>query len=189
MFARIAAAIARAIASLGKDFWNSLPKIGKTLDDVIRWPFSVLFGGGGSAPIAHYEPTMSRADVVEGFKAARQAAAVHAFDPSGIETVRKFCSAPKHLRDDMDISALPSDVRALLLTMSDDELFALRNASPGQIKKFLDGKRHQIDGVPLVGVHKPLPTKLQSPRSELDHRLWAVQARLQKAVENRFKVV
>lgn len=85
MFARIADAIARAIASMTKDFWYSLPKIGKTLDDVIRWPFSLVFGGGGALP--HYEPTMARADVGEVLKQAREkaAASVHAFDPSGNE--------------------------------------------------------------------------------------------------------
>lgn len=186
MISRIAAAIARAIASIGKEFWDSLPTIGRTLDDLIRWPFSLFVGG--NAPVARYEPTMNRSDVLENFKAARQAAAVHAFDPSGIETVRKFCAAPAHQRVDMDISAVPAEPRAILLTMSDDELFALGNAAPGQVKKFLDGKRHEIDGVPVVGIHKALPLPKRSPRPELDHRLWAVQARLQKAVENRFKV-
>lgn len=188
MIGRIIAAAWRAIATMGKNFWSSLPTIGKVADDLISWPFRVLFGGG--TPLPHYEPTMARADVGEVMKKAREkaAASVHVFDPSGIETVRKFCKSRKDDRADMDISAVPAEARALLLSMSDDELHALGKASPGQVKKFLDGKRHQIDGVPVVGVHSPVPANDRSPRPSLDHRRWRDEAVLRRAIENRFKL-
>ena len=183
---RFAAALARAIAQMGKDFWNALPTIGKVADDLVSWPFRVLFGGG--APLEHYEPTTTRPDVIETFKAAREAAAVRSFDPSGIETVRKYCNARKDDRAAMDISAVPSEARLLLATMSDDELHALGRAGPGQIKKFLDGKQHGVDGVPVVGVHKPAPANDRSPRPAFNHRQWRDQALLKRDIEHRFKI-
>ncbi|MEW9616931.1 hypothetical protein AB3G45_24295 [Shinella sp. S4-D37] len=173
---------------MGRDFWNSLPTIGKTFDDMISWPFRAIFGGG--MPLPHYEPTMARADVGEVLTKAREkaAASVHVFDPSGIETVRKFCKAKKDDRYDMDISAVLAESRALLLSMSGDELQALGKASPGQIKRFLDGKRHGIDGVPVVGVHAPYPANDRSPRSSLDYRRWKAEAHLKRNIEDRFKL-
>ena len=187
MFGRLAAAIARAIAAMGKDFWASLPAIGRTIDGVIEWPFRMLFGG--AAPMPHYEPTITKPDVVEEFRHARRAAAsVRRVDPSGIDTVRKFCAAPRHVRADMDVSAVPSNARAMLLTMGDDELDALSKAGPGKVKKFIDGKDHEIPGVPVVGVHAPFPANDRSPRQSLDHRRWKTEALLTSNVENRFKL-
>ena len=136
--------------------------------------------------MAHYEPQWTRADIIDDFKKARNSASVMPFDPSGIETVRKFCVAPRHHRIEMDLSAIPSSARALLLTMSDDELEALSKAGAGQIKKFLDGKQHGVNGVPVVGVHKAV--SLKSPRSPLDHRIWADVARRRRTVEAQFKL-
>ena len=183
---RFAAALARVIAQMGKDFWNSLPTIGRAVDDVISWPFRVLFGGG--SPLPHYEPEIARSDVVETFKQAREAAAAHSLDASGIETVRKYCNARKDDRADMDISAVPPQARLLLMTMSDDELHALGRAGPGQIKKFLDGKQHEINGVPVVGVHKPIPANDLSPRPAFNHRRWRDQALVMRNVEDQYKV-
>lgn len=188
MFSRIAAAIARAIAAMGKDFWASLPAIGRTIDGVIGWPFRMLIGG--AAPMPHYEPTVTKPGIIKELKEARRAAAsMHTVDPSGIDTVRKYCNAKSQtVRDGMDLSAIRDDARVLLLTMGDDELAALGRAGPGQIKKFVDGKQHGVDGVPVVGVHAPIPANDRSPRPSLDHRRWKTEAQLRRDVENRFKI-
>jgi len=188
MVSRIAAAIARVLATVGKDFWSSLPSLGRWIDDVISWPFRLLAGGG--SPLPHYEPTVTKSNVLDDFKEARRAAAsLRTVDPSGIDSVRKFCSVKSQtIRDTQDLSAISHDARVLLLTMGDDELFALGRAGPGQIKKFVDGKHHGIDGVPVVGVHAPIPASDRSLRSSLDHRRWKTQALLRRDIENRFKL-
>jgi hypothetical protein len=188
MFGRIAAAIARVLATMGKDFWSSLPGIGRTIDSVIEWPFRVLFGG--ASPLPHYEPTITKSGVIDDFKQARRAAAsLHTIDPFGIDTVRRYCNAKSQtIRDTLDLSAIRDDARVLLLTMGDDELAALGKAGPGQLKKFVDGKRHGVDGVPIVGVHAPIPANDRSPRPSLDHRRWKTEALLKRDVENRLKL-
>jgi hypothetical protein len=171
---------------MGKDFWASLPAIGRGIDDVISWPFRLL--GGGGSPLPHYEPTITKSGILDDFKQARRAASLQTIDPSGIETVRKFCAAPPQRRAHMDISAVPSNARAMLLTMGDDELSALGKAGPGQIKKFVDGKQHGVFGVPVVGDHAAVPANNRSPRPSFDHRRWKTQAVMKKDIENRFKL-
>lgn len=188
MLGRIAAAIARALTTMGKDFWHSLPAIGRGIDDVISWPFGVL--GRGGSPLPHYEPTITKSGVLDDFKQARcTAASLHAIDPSGIDTLRKYCNAKTQtVRDGIDLSVLSHDARVLLLTMGDDELAALGKAGPGQIKKFVNGKQHGVFGVPVVGVHAAVPANDRSPRPSLDHRRWKTEAVLKRDIENRFKL-
>lgn len=184
---RIAAAFARAIASMGKDFWTSLPSIGRRIDDIVEWPFRLLFGG--AAPLPHYEPTITPPGIIDEFKAARRAASLHSVDPSGIDTVRKYCNAKSQsARDGMDLSTISDDARVLLLTMGDDELAALGKAGPGQLKKFVDGKQHGVHGVPVVGVHAPIPANDRSPRPAFDHNGWKADAILNRNPEARFKL-
>lgn len=186
---RIAAAFARAIASMGKDFWTSLPSIGRRIDDIVEWPFRLLFGG--AAPLPHYEPMITQPGIIEEFKAARRAAAasLDTVDPSGIDTVRRYCNAKSQTaRDGMDLSAISDDARVLLLTMGDDELAALGKAGLGPLKKFVDGKQHGIDGVPVVGVHAPIPVNDRSPRPAFDHGSWKADAILNRPPEAQFRL-
>ena len=187
MLARITAAIARVLAIMGKDIWNSLPTVGRTIDDIIAWPFRLL--GGSGSPLPLFEPTIAKSGVLDDFKQARRAAAsLYNIDPLGIDTVRKYCNANQKARDGIDLSAIQDDARVLLLTMGDDEFAALGKAGPGQIKKFVDGKQHGIHGVPVVGVHSPVRANDRSPRTALDHCRWKTQAILMRDVENRFKI-
>ncbi|MDX3975766.1 hypothetical protein [Shinella sp.] len=190
MIARFAAALAattRFFTQLGKDALSGLPNAGRWFEDIVSYPFRLIFGGGN--PLPHYEPTVTKPDVIEEFKQARRAAAtLHTIDPSGIESVRKFCNANQMARDGMDLSAIQDDARVLLLTMGDDELAALGKAGPGQIRKFVAGMQHGIHGVPVVGVHSPVPANDRSPRNSLDHRCWKIQAILRREIENRFKL-
>lgn len=186
MLLRMAAAIARFVGTIGKGAWNSLPSAGKWLDDIVRWPFSLLFGGG--SPLPAYEPNLTRADVVDEFRKARQAAAVEVLGRDIVATVRKFCAAPKAERATMNLRGVDTGAMALLLTMGEDELNALSRASEPAIRKFCLGKQHGIHGVPIIGVHQPNPIDARSPRSSPDRRRWDDEARLRDAVESQFKV-
>ncbi len=184
----MATAIARAIATMSRDIWDSLPSIGRRLDDIVEWPFRLVFGG--AAPLPQYEPTITPPGIIDEFKAARRAAAsLHTVDPSGIDTVRKYCNAKSQTaRDRMDLSAISADARVLLLTMGDDELAALGKAGLGKLKKFVDGKQHGVNGVPVVGVHAPIQANDWSPRPAFDHKGWKADAILNQNPEAWFKL-
>lgn len=154
---------------------STLAKIAKAIADafmmgvqgacsLLEWLERKLLGSasGGSAP--SYTPGSGKSDIIQELQQGRSAAAeVRHFDPSGLELCKKFCLSTKHQRDFMDLSVLPSDARVLLLTMDDNELKALGQGGPGQIRKFLVGKDHGLHGVPVVGAHKPTePAKRQS---------------------------
>lgn len=186
MILRMAAAIGRFFGRIGKDAWNSLPTVGKWLDDLVHWPFSVMFGGG--APLPAYEPNVRRADVVDDFNRARKAAVVEVLGRDVVATVRKFCAASGADRATMDLRGIDTGAMALLLTMGKDELRALSRASDAAIRRFCLGKPHGVYGVPMVGVHRPIPANDTSPRPSSDRRRWEEQAELRGAIENRFSV-
>lgn len=186
MILRMAAAIARFFGRIGKDAWNSLPTAGKWLDDIIRWPFSLVFGGG--APLPAYEPHVQRSDIVDEFKRARQAAAVEVLGRDIVATVRKFCAASGADRATMDLRGIDTGAMALLLTMGEDELRVLSRASDPAIRKFCLSKAHGVYGVPMVGVHQPIPANDRSPRPSSDRRRWEEQATLRRVVEDRFRL-
>jgi len=186
MILRAAAAIARFFGQIGKDAFHSLPTVGKWLDDIIRWPFSLVLGG--SPPLPSYEPNVMRSDIINEFKKARRATAVEVLGRDIVATVRKFCAAAKAERDTMDLPGVDTGVMALLLTMDDNELRALLNASDPAIRKFSMGRKHGIHGVPALGVHYLAPANARASRPSLDHRRWKEQAELLRNIEDRFKV-
>lgn len=190
MLERIVAAFTAAVrllGQIGRDAVNGLPVAGKWLDDLFSSPFRVLFGG--KPPLPSFEANLTKPDILEEFQHARRSASLHRVDPSGIETVRKYCTAKnRSFRDGMDLSAIQADARVLLLTMDETELGELGKAGPGQIKRFLDGKPHNIHGVPVVGVHRPPPGYTRPPETEFDHDGWKQKAVLLREIENRFKL-
>jgi hypothetical protein len=152
--------IANALAGL----WRGTLGVLNWTEQLIRWPFNVVFGsGGGGTPKPEYVPDVSSAQLLDEFEANRQRqAAVHDLDRDGVSTVTRYASAPKRLRDGMDLSAVNADPRAVLLTMDDQELKTLSLAGPGKIRKFLEGKDHGIFGVPAV---KPACKKVPEAQS------------------------
>lgn len=141
-------AIANALAGL----WRGVLGVVNWTEQLLRWPFSLIFGSGGRGyPASDYKPDVSAEQLLVQYEEARaRQAAVHDLDRDGISTVLKFAAAPQRVRVDMDLSAVNAAARASLLTMDDNELKALSLASPGQIRKFLDGREHGIFGVPLA---------------------------------------
>ncbi|MFN7103011.1 MAG: hypothetical protein ACK4N1_10360 [Pseudorhizobium sp.] len=141
--------------SIARDLRTGISHIPSILDwteQLVTTPFRWL--GAGQQPLPSFAPRMTPPDLENDYQMARTAAsAVYRLDPGGIDIVRKFCKSPRHQRADMDLSALPSEARVVLLTMSDTELLALGNSGPGAIRKFVVGKEHGVHGVPVIGVH------------------------------------
>ncbi|MBB2868601.1 UNVERIFIED_ORG: hypothetical protein GGI63_005245 [Rhizobium esperanzae] len=176
MLRAIARALAAAVSGLCKGAIWTL----NFAEQVIRWPFSVVFGSGGGRPNPHFEPTTSGVELLDEFNANRaHAAAVHELNRDGIDTVVRYAKATPSARSTIDLGGLAKDVRATLLTMDDNELRALANAGVGAIKKFLEGREHGIHGVPVA---RPIPAD-NVPRAGMtaeESVLWKVRSKLLK---------
>lgn len=183
MFARFVAALSRFLASIGNDLYHSIPGILNFGEQVIRWPFSVVFGNGASRP--HFAPQVTKSDVVEDFlHARRSAAAVHTLDRDGIDSVLRFCAAH---REDRPTTPLPKNldpaVRVALRTMDDAALRAIATAPIGKVRKFIDGVPHAIHGVPEIVKNNAAPEAEQLPppgMTEHQRILWKIKAQLEK---------
>lgn len=181
-------AIANALASL----WRGTLGAIRWGEQLLRWPFSVIFGsGGGSMPTPEYKPDVTGTQLLDEFEETRQRqAAVHDLDRDGVSTVIKYAKATSSARPTIDLDGLGKDVRATLLTMDDHELRALAQAGIGAVRKFVDGKPHGIHGVPVVA---PLAASPAAPTTEMsaeERVLWKVRSRLLKAEGGQeFKLV
>lgn len=172
-------AIANALASL----WRGALSVVSWGEQLLRWPFSVIFGsGGGALPRPEYKPEVSGTQLLDAFEETRQRqAAVNDLDRDGVSTVLKYAKATPSARPTVDLDSLDKSVRATLLTMDEHELRALAQAGIGAVSKFMDGKAHGIHGVPVV---KPLAASTETPSTEMsaeERVLWEVRSRLLKA--------
>lgn len=179
MLAKIAAFIANAIRSMG----SSALSILDWCEQVVKWPFGLVFGHG--APTPHYQPQITPSDVVGHLDQARAAAAtVHTLDRDGIETVLSFCGTH---RDDRAKTPLPKNldpaVKVALRTIDDTALRALAAAGIGKVRKFIDGKLHGIPGVPEIANAVPAPhTEVKPSKGMTEHEviLWKLKAQLEQ---------
>lgn len=177
-------AIGRALMSAISGLWKNTLGVISWTEQLIRWPFSVIFGsgGGGAMPNPEYKPDVSGAQLLEEFEQTRQRqAAVHDLDRDGIATVIKYAKATPSARPTIDLDGLAKDVRATLLTMDDHELRALAQAGMGAVRKFIDGKPHGIHGVPVVAPLSASPAAPAPTMSAEERVLWKVRSRLLKA--------
>lgn len=178
-------AIARALAAAASGIWRGALGALNFAEQIIRWPFGLIFGSGGSGrPTPHFEPATSGLELLDEFNASRaRQAAARGLDRDSVDLVVRYAKATKQARATFDLSGLKADVQATLSTMDDNELKALTSARQSQIRKFAHGMEHGIHGVPAA---KP------QQRSELsaDERvLWSVRARMQKAaIGQQFKI-
>lgn len=176
----IARALAAAVSGLCKGAIWTL----NFAEQVVRWPFSVIFGsGGGDRPNPHFAPTTSGVELLDEFNAQRKRqAAVHELDRDGIDAVIKYAKAVPSARSTIDLGGLRKDVRATLLTMDDNELRALAQAGVGAVRKFIEGRDHGVHGVPVVGLAtsttEDAPTRGMTAEERV---LWAVRSRIEKA--------
>jgi len=167
--------------------WKNTLGVVNWCEQLIKWPFSVIFGSGGGGPMPRpeYKPDVSGTQLLDEFEAARQRqAAVHDLDRDGINTVRRYAKAPKAARATFDLSCLEDDLRTTLLDMSDLELDALGNAGLSAIRKFVDGKDHGVFGVrtftpgQTVKAADPEP---KEPMTVQERMFWRVRARAEKS--------
>ncbi|KQS84808.1 hypothetical protein ASG58_20125 [Rhizobium sp. Leaf383] len=155
---------------------------GQLVRGVIRLPFDLL--GGGQPMPAPYEPEVQRTDILDEFLEARKRqAAVHTLDRDGIDTVIAYCKAHREDRPKIVLpKSLDKDVMVALRTMDDAALRALATSGVAKIRKFIEGKDHDIYGVPALP--KATPKLLPEPPVGMtDHErvLWKVRAQLERA--------
>jgi hypothetical protein len=187
MFARIAAAIWRFMSSIGIDIWNSRWDILRWCDDVVKAPFRTVFGNGGGAP--SYTPDVQTSDLLNTLKDAREAAQAeaHRLDRNDIESVLEFAKAHRDTRATMSLpKSLTPEVRAALLQMDDVQLRKLHTAGIGQVRKFLDGRPHGIQGVPSFGEHLPTSPTETPPKGMTVHEamVWKIRQQMLKPTES-----
>jgi hypothetical protein len=177
-------AFANALASL----WRGTLGVIRWGEQLLRWPFSVIFGsgGGGAMPNPDYKPDVSGTQLLDEFEETRQRqAAVHDLDRDGVSTVIKYAKATTSARPTLDLDGLAKDVRATLLTMDDHELRALAQAGIGAVRKFVEGKQHGIHGVPVVEALAAPPEVPSTGMSAEERVLWKVRSRLLKAEQGQ----
>lgn len=183
MLKAIARALAAAVSGLCKGAIWTL----NFTEQVIRWPFSVVFGsGGGGRPNPHFEPTSSGVELLDEFNANRaHAVAVHELNRDSIDTVVKYARTTPSARSTIDLGNLAKDVRATLLTMDDNELRALAQAGIGAIRRFVEGREHGIHGVPSVGpIARPGDTVPTAGMTAEERVLWKVRSKMMKAQQS-----
>lgn len=176
-------AIANALASL----WRGTLGVISWGKQLLRWPFSVIFGsGGGAMPRPEYKPDVSGTQLLDEFEETRQRhAAVHDLDRDGVSTVIKYAKATPSARPTIDLDGLGKDVRATLSTMDDHELRALAQAGIGAVRKFIDGKAHGIHGVPVVAPLVAAPVAPATEMSAEERVSWKVRSRLLKSEQGQ----
>jgi hypothetical protein len=179
-------AIGRFLSSVAASLWKGTLGVLSWTEQLIRWPFSLVFGNGGGMPTPDYKPDVTSAQLLDEFAETRaRQAAILDLDRDGIGTVLKFANANRSVRAGMDLSAVKADVRATLLTMDDNELQALSVAGPGKVRKFIEGKDHGIFGVPVV---RPAPDVIIPPPTAMmphEQVLWRTRARIVKSAHSQ----
>lgn len=171
-------AIANALASL----WRGALGVLNWTEQLIRWPFSVVFGsGGGGMPTPEYKPDVSSAQLLDEFAEARaRQAAVDDLDRDGLSTVLQYAKASPSARSTIDLGGLKKDIRATLLTMDESELRALAQAGIGAVRKFIEGKHHGVHGVPVVNPVQQVAGPAPRDMALEERVLWKVRSKLLK---------
>lgn len=181
MLAKIGAAIAAAISAIGSvGTWTFQLARG-----IVRFPFELLGAGGQPMP-APYEPEIKKADILDELVEARKrSAAVHSLDRDGIDSVIQYCNTHDEDRARFVLpKTLDRDVLVALRTMDDTALRALATSGVSKIRKFIDGRVHDIYGVPSLAKAKPQPLpKPLASMTEHERIMWKVKARLERAHE------
>lgn len=145
--------IAAALRAGLRVFWGAFETVwDQAFKLFIVAPFRLVAGHGPtSQPTAHFEPSITPVALLEDLKQqSTRTAALRELDRDGLRTVTSYIKAMPFNRPTVDLSGLPKDVRATLITMTDLELRTLGNGGPGAIRKFIIGRDHGVHGVPVV---------------------------------------
>jgi hypothetical protein len=173
--------------------WKNTLGVVNWCEQVVRWPFSLIFGngGGGAMPRPEYKPDVSGSQLLDEFEASRQRqAAVHDLDRDGVTTVMKYAKSSEAARATFDLSLVKEDLRTTLLDMSDLELDALGRAGLSAIRKFVEGRDHGVFGVRTFVPGEPVKVSVLEPRKPMTvhkHMFWRVKSRADKT-GNQFKM-
>ncbi|OLP54869.1 hypothetical protein BJF92_13765 [Rhizobium rhizosphaerae] len=164
--------------------------IGKGADWLIDLPFAAVRSIAGTpryAPghtLPDFTPKTDFADLEGVYAQTKKSADVVALNKFAFDTVKGYVKAAEHARPDIDLSALPDEVRITLLSMDDNECKALRDAGDAALHKFAGGRDHRVHGVPAVGSVRPtLKSKVRRERT--NHHAWLEEARALKPTQSR----
>ncbi|WCJ62787.1 hypothetical protein [Agrobacterium tumefaciens] len=179
-------AIGRALMSALSGLWKNTLGVVNWCEQLLRWPFSVIFGNGGKAmPSPEYKPDVSAALLLDEFDEARaRQVAVHDLDRDGVSTVMKYSKASKSARATYDLGSVREDLRTTLLDMSDLELDALGRAGLSAVRKFVDGKDHGVFGVRTFSPGESVKAALPEPKEPMtvqERMFWRVRARAERS--------
>jgi hypothetical protein len=148
MLSRIAQSLAAGIARIITGVYNFALGL-------IQFPFSLL-NGRQARPQPDFSPAVDPDDLLRKLQTpSPQTQAERNRVRDTVRIVMQYINATPTQRATVDLSGLPRHVRMTLLTMDSLELQTLRQAGPGAIKRFADGKSHGIPGVPVVTTQMP----------------------------------
>ena len=164
--------------------------LGKGVDWVIDLPFAAVRGIAGTHRYTpghtppDFTPKTDFGDLDGVYTQTKKSADVVSLNKFAFDTVKGYVKAAEHARPDIDLSALPNEVRITLLSMDDDECKALRDAGDAALHKFAGGRDHRVHGVPAVGSIKPTP-KSKARRERTNHQTWLEEARAMQPTQSR----
>lgn len=148
------------LKAIGKALASGIAAIWKTTlsaaDDILQLglsPLRAVFGGsGGGAPVPSFTPDVEPGDLIKKLRIGpTKTADRRDQERDGVAVVTKYLQATPTQRTTMSLDTLSVDVRATLIGLDEHELYALRNAGPLAIRRFVAGKSHRVHGVPDVG--------------------------------------
>ncbi|PZU78178.1 hypothetical protein [Agrobacterium sp.] len=179
-------AIGRFLLSAASGLWKGTLGAVHWTEQLIRLPFSIIFGNGGgrAMPNPEYKPDVSATQLLDEFDEARaRQGAIHTLDRDGVDTVLSYTKASKSARATFDLGSVKEDLRTTLLDMSDLELDALGRAGLSAIRKFVDGKEHGVFGVRTFTPGQPVKAVDPEPKEPMtvhERMLWRVRSRAEK---------
>lgn len=186
-------AIGNFLLSAASGLWKGTLGAVHWTEQLIRLPFSIIFGNGGgrAMPNPEYKPDVSATQLLDEFDEARaRQAAVHTLDRDGVDTVLSYTRATPAARATFDLGPVKEDLRTTLLDMSDLELDALGRAGLSAIRKFVEGRDHGVFGVRTFVPGEPVKVAVLEPRKPMtvqEHMFWRVKSRADK-IGNQFKM-
>ncbi len=181
-------------------FFKAIAAALVALRDLTKWTWDIAWATAKlplelfstRPPLPHFEPQITKPDIVADFLHARKAhEAVRTLDRDAVDQLLEYCRAH---RDDRVVMKLPKDlpprVVASLVSMDDAELRKLAAAGIGQLRKFMGGRPHGIHGVPSVA-EPAVPVAVKDAPSpgmdEHERMLWRIRARRLKDKTEPFK--
>lgn len=176
--------IAIVIQTMRQAAQTALDSILHLTGNVLAVPFQVFgFGGGRSSPaqgpvfVAPPSPT----EILSHQQTSQRSATIRDLDREGVRTVYQFARASDTERATYDLSPIRrTDVQALLLKMTQDQLTTLSLADSGAVRRFVLTGNAGVSGVPMVPTAKAIELEEQEVNAQLAANLRALKERMAK---------